>query len=424
MTEVLLTSFSDVERQQAMEHFAVIRPFLEDGVPLPTLAQQHGLALRTLRRWVARYHTHGLVGLLRKSSGDQGQRRRLAAEFEHIIEGLALRTPRPSIASVYRQAAKLVPQHGWPCPSYGTVYAVIRQLPPALVTRAHEGAQTYSDQFDLIHRREVSCSNDIWQADHTPLDIWLLDERGIPARPWLTVIIDDYSRAIASYFLSFQHLSALHTALALRQAIWRKSEDHWHICGIPTTFYGDHGSDFTSSPRQTMREVARLRTMRAACMPVLARAAPGRKGLADPTELVIVDEANRLKVTSLEQLRDFYDRRSVGLMLMGMPGIEKRMVRYPQLYSRVGFVHVIRPLEADELRAVLDRKWDQWGIGQASETVTTEAKAAIIRITQGNFRLLQWLFEQIGRILALNDLHAITPEVVEAARERLIIGKS
>ncbi len=36
MTELLLTSFSDAERQQAMEHFAVIRPFLEDGVPLPT----------------------------------------------------------------------------------------------------------------------------------------------------------------------------------------------------------------------------------------------------------------------------------------------------------------------------------------------------------------------------------------------------
>ena len=68
MTELLLTRFSDAERQQAMKHFAVIRPFLEDGVPLPTLAEQHGLALRTLRRWVARYRAHGLVGLLRELS--------------------------------------------------------------------------------------------------------------------------------------------------------------------------------------------------------------------------------------------------------------------------------------------------------------------------------------------------------------------
>jgi hypothetical protein len=35
-------------------------------------------------------------------------------------------------------------------------------------------------------------------------------------------------------------------ALALRQAIWRKEDPRWQICGIPSTFYTDHGSDFTS----------------------------------------------------------------------------------------------------------------------------------------------------------------------------------
>jgi putative transposase len=34
--------------------------------------------------------------------------------------------------------------------------------------------------------------------------------------------------------------------LVLRQAIWRKPLPQWHICGIPATFYTDHGSDFTS----------------------------------------------------------------------------------------------------------------------------------------------------------------------------------
>ena len=40
--------------------------------------------------------------------------------------------------------------------------------------------------------------------------------------------------------------SALQTALVLRQAIWRKAEPGWHVCGIPAVFYTDHGSDFTS----------------------------------------------------------------------------------------------------------------------------------------------------------------------------------
>lgn len=50
----------------------------------------------------------------------------------------------------------------------------------------------------------------------------------------------------AGYFLSFEAPSTLHTSLALRQAIWRKEDSRWSICGIPDCLYTDHGSDFTS----------------------------------------------------------------------------------------------------------------------------------------------------------------------------------
>ena len=111
----------------------------------------------------------------------------------------------------------------------------------------------YRERFDLLYRRAATRPNEIWQADHTPLDLWVRDERDRPARPWLTVILDDYSRAVAGYSLNLTAPSALQTALARRQAIWRKPEPHWHVCGIPETFYTDQGSDFTS---QHLEQVA------------------------------------------------------------------------------------------------------------------------------------------------------------------------
>ncbi len=147
--------------------------------------------------------------------------------------------------------------------------------------------------------------------------------------------------------------------------------------------------------------------------------------VADYTELLIVDEADRLKLAGLEQLRDIYDRGRLGLILIGMPGLEKRMARYPQLYSRVGFVHQYRPLSGEELRFILEHKWEQLGLKlDPTDFTDAEAIAAITRITGGNFRLVQRLFAQIERILHINGLRTITGEVVQAARENLVIGEA
>ncbi len=61
----------------------------------------------------------------------------------------------------------------------------------------------------------------------------------------MTVIEDDHSRAVADTVFVGDP-TALQTALALRQAVWRKPDPRWQVCGLPDVLYSDHGSDFIS----------------------------------------------------------------------------------------------------------------------------------------------------------------------------------
>ena len=156
----------------------------------------------------------------------------------------------------------------------------------------------------------------------------------------------------------------------------------------------------------------------------LAKAyAQKRDETQDPTSLLMIDEADRLKTAGLEQVRDIFDRGEIGVVLIGMPGLEKRLSRYPQLYSRVGFVHAFRPLSAAEVRHLLESQWLPSGVALPKEGLSDEeTRTAIIRITGGNFRLLQRLLTQMARLVEINALSRVTGEVVEAARESLVIG--
>ena len=184
-------------------------------------------------------------------------------------------------------------------------------------------------------------------------------------------------------------------------------------------------ADRVAAPfRELQSDIAKLMSRVGICIESHVIATSSSKQVRRPTgRVLIVDEAERLPNTGLEHLRDLFDRTGIGVMLVGMPGLEKRLSRYPQLYSRVGFAHHYRPLQGDELAFVLTRHWRRLGLALDDADFTdAQAIASIARITGGNFRLLHRLFVQIGRILKINELSVITDDVVEAARSTLVIG--
>jgi len=69
------------------------------------------------------------------------------------------------------------------------------------------------------------------EADHTPLDMLVVDSEGRPlGRPWLTTIIDRYSRMILGFALSFTPPSWVSVMEALRMAVRPKEQFLKDIC--------------------------------------------------------------------------------------------------------------------------------------------------------------------------------------------------
>lgn len=75
------------------------------------------------------------------------------------------------------------------------------------------------------------------------------------------------------------------------------------------------------------------------------------------------------------------------------------------------------------MRLLLATHASDFGITfDATQLDAIEAQAAVIRITRGNFRLMERLFAQMKRIMTLNRVEAVSADIVQTARDCLVIG--
>ena len=112
-------------RELALCRFNLLRPYLEGGRPLRSVAQEAGIPYRTALRWVARYRKAGLDAFARKGRNDEGARRFASPQLVQAIEGLALERPPLPISSIHRQAISLAAALGEKKPSYPVVWRIV-----------------------------------------------------------------------------------------------------------------------------------------------------------------------------------------------------------------------------------------------------------------------------------------------------------
>jgi putative transposase len=151
-------------------------------------------------------------------------------------------------------------------PSRATVYRVLQSEIDQQAQRQRKRSLGWQGEQLTLKTREgleitIDHSNQVWQCDHTKLDIFVIDQAGVLlGRPWLTTVIDTYSRCIMGIYLGLESRSCEIVCLALRHAILPKQYPHvyelsqsWDSYGIPQYLYTDGGKEVNS---QHLEQVA------------------------------------------------------------------------------------------------------------------------------------------------------------------------
>lgn len=93
------------------------------------------------------------------------------------------------------------------------------------------------------------------EIDHTPLDVQVVEDKILLGRPWLSALIDRYSRCIIGFSLTFHPPSWTSTMMALQHAVMPKGDalqemgginETWDCQGVPDKLFTDGGKDFLS----------------------------------------------------------------------------------------------------------------------------------------------------------------------------------
>jgi len=232
------------------------------GNRLSSAAEKLDCSVRTVQRLVKKWEEEGLAAFAQDGRHDKGKYRISQDWQKFIIDAYGKGQCTPSqVAIKVKTKARAERQESYPC--HMTVYRVLAPLIEkqeqvsnirnvgwrgsrlALKTRAGE---------DLV----VEYSNQVWQCDHTRADIFLRDQHGILLeRPWLTTVIDTYSRCIVGFNLGYDAPSSRVVALALRHAILPKKYGSnyklyvdWPAYGTPEHLFTDGGKDFRSNHLQ------------------------------------------------------------------------------------------------------------------------------------------------------------------------------
>jgi transposase InsO family protein len=212
---------------------------------------------RTLRYWRRRaregeiVYGNRLAGLVTRISARGNRLRKISPEaimaMNDIIDTEVMGAHQPKISVCYGMVRNKCEDAGVIPPSEKTFRAEIKRRREEAVVLARQGRKAvyamteFEWHLDQSAPRHGERPFEIGHIDHTELDVELVDSRSGAnlRRPWLTMLMDAFTRMILAFFLTFDPPSYRSCMAVIRNCVRRHGR-------IPQTIVVDKGSDFES----------------------------------------------------------------------------------------------------------------------------------------------------------------------------------
>ncbi|MDZ4042887.1 MAG: Mu transposase C-terminal domain-containing protein [Eubacteriales bacterium] len=212
---------------------------------LDGLMKQHNVPGRTLRRWVAKYESEGVEGLIHGKYRKAVAERRIHPALIQFIKAEYLKPHKPTAQYVYERTVTRAKELGLPAPSRATVYRIINEdILPGERVLGREGSEAFRKKVEPKARRDMSDirKNEIWTGDGHTLPCFV-NFGGRAIKPVFSVWEDMRTRVITGYTISMYDTSQS-IGMALRHGILPKPGSP--VQGIPEQAYTDNGKDYRS----------------------------------------------------------------------------------------------------------------------------------------------------------------------------------
>ena len=216
---------------------------------------------RTIRRWLAAYerakhaYGNGLLGLLPRTKARGNQDARLSQSTLEVLERSIkedyLSIVAPTIRWAYAAFVRRCEESSVDSCSYETYRRAIREIPSEKSLTVREGWKSADRAVHPVaNDASVPVHGDrpweVAHVDHTQMDIQLvsfLDGR-VLGRPWISVLIDAFSKMVLAFVLSFEGPSARSLMNLFRDCVRRHNR-------LPSAVVSDRGAEFLGTYYET-----------------------------------------------------------------------------------------------------------------------------------------------------------------------------